>query len=517
MLLSVAGAAAEALDRRNYELKPARQEAGVRADFDEPGRSSDTIVVLNGKKAFPDLWGEGADNISGGSSPGSVKFFITSLEDSDTANFVAASPGVEAHYTGTFRGALNLSKARHIIPRVSGNIALGTTLNIDGGGRGNLSYHGHLAPEGGLAVTNAGLRVTNNDNVSLRFLRLRFGAHSILDVDDVMYLRGNRMAVDHVSLAWGADETFTIGGEPNTTYEDIIVQNTIIGQCRDGHSTGSLIGFTGEGDNAHGAVSWHNNVYVGVTHRTPNIAGDTEMYGRIYNNIAYDWSSRLTNVVGAPKVDVAHNYYKNGPAHPRVAASNFNQYQDLRGVRPYPPSIYTAGNIMPGVLTDPAANNEILWTYFGTDIPLESMLFRSTPLAIDPDVGYEPSSAQSAYDRNVVGREAGANRTTDTSGNPIIGLDSIDEDYLAAITNGTDARSPEVAWIHPPTASNPTYLDLNWNGIADGFEATHGIAASGQVLTQWNFGDYKVRNNAGYDAFEIYSAWVAGDFERLLE
>lgn len=36
------------------------------------------------------------------------------------------------------------------------------------------------------------------------------------------------------------------------------------------------------------------------------------------------------------------------------------------------------------------------------------------------------------------------------------------------------------------------------------------------MIVEWSFDGYRVVNEAGYDAFEIYSAWVAGDFARLL-
>ncbi|MBW2526248.1 MAG: hypothetical protein JRI23_18855 [Deltaproteobacteria bacterium] len=481
------------------------------------GGAGAPTVTLAVRKGFPDLWGEGADNIRGGSAAGSVKFFVTSVADTDEATFVPATGSAEAHYEGTLRGALLLEEPRHIIPRVSGNVDLASAISVSGATRGSFTYHGHLAPEGGLYVTNDNLVITGLDDFILRHLRLRFGSASTLSVDDVLSIgRANQVAVDHCSLAWGADETFTVQTAVESTYVDIIAQNNILGQCRDGHNTGTLIGWTDEGDNAHGEVSWHNNVYVGVTHRTPNFAGDTEMYGRVFNNVAYDWQHRLTNVVGAPTIDVAYNYYKMGPANPTVPASNYNQYQDLQGSRPYPPSIFTEGNIMPSVLTDESADNEVLWSYFGSSDPLPAALFRATRLPIDGTVGYEPTTAQAAYERNVVAKEAGANRATDESGNPVIGLDSVDDAYLTAIANGTDPRTAEASWLHPTVASHDAYPDANWNGIADPFETAHGIDAADEVIPVWDFGDYVVVNDAGYDAFEIYSAWVAGDFERIV-
>ncbi len=370
-------------------------DASVISDTDaiEDVRDTRTIVTLAVKKGFPDLWGEGAATIKGGGADG-VKFFITSLSDAEEATLIPASPGVEAHYEGTVRGALLLAEPRHIIPRVSGVVELSSGINLDGSTFGNFTYHGHLAPEGGLSLTNNKLVILRASNVILRFLRLRYGRAAELAVDDaLLFYRADTFCVDHTSVAWAGDETFSVGTTRNRPYPAIIAQNNIIGQTRKGHNTGTLIGYTDSSGGAEGIVSWHNNVYVGVTHRTPNFAGDTKMYGRIFNNITYDWESRLTNLVGAPTVDVAYNYYKMGPANTAVPANRYNKYQDLRASRPYPPSIYTAGNIMPGVLTDPDADNQQLWTLFQSVDPVPPELFRSTPLPIDSEVGYQPSSA----------------------------------------------------------------------------------------------------------------------------
>lgn len=472
-------------------------------------------VVLRHRKAFPDLWGEGADRIRGGAD--GVMFFVTSLEDTEVATLVPASGGVEAHYEGTLRGALGLAERRHIIPRVSGTVRLGRSLSVRGAERGGFTYHGHLAPEGGLATFGDGLTVQDSGDFAIRFLRVRFGPHSRIGADDVVFLaRNEQVAVDHCSFAWGADETFTIGGAIGMTYVDVIAQNNLIAQSRERHNTGTLIGWTSEGDGANGVVTWHDNVYVGVTHRTPNFAGDSEMYGRIHNNVVYDWAFRLTNVIGAARVDVAFNYYKMGARYGMRPTSDYNQYQDLRGRRPYPPSIFTAGNLMPGVLDDAAGDNHALWSYFGTSDPLDPALFRAEPLPIDPDVGHQPRSAEEAYARNVVAREAGANRATDAEGQPVIGLDPVDEGYVSAIERGVDAQLPESAWTPPDIPARAPYTDANWNGIADDFEAAHGITSADEVIVEWTFDGYRVVNEAGYDAFEIYSAWVAGDFDRAL-
>jgi len=443
-------------------------------------------VILNTLKAFPDAWGERAEIITGGR--GGVKFFITDLSDSSIANFVSATASTEEHYTGTLRGSLNTGiVGMQIIPRISGNTVATSSMFTNTGG--NFGYHGHLAPEGGFAFTNSRMWLGEMDNVSIRFLKARVGKDVTTNYDALTiwgdWTKGG--IVDHSSFAWAADETFSVGFDDVSKQTTVISQYNIIGQCIDGHNTGSIIGKTNPNAGYGGEVNWHKNVYVGVTHRTPNFAGDTDMYGRIYNNVIYDWQYRLTNLVGAPTVDVAYNYYKKGPNSGSIATYERNVYQELQSTHPHPPSIFTEGNYIPGDFTDLQADNQILWNYFDTSHnPLPSSLFRNTRLSVSPNFGYEPITALEAYQELIIDREVGANRSVNSSGDVVVSHDSVDEYYLDAIENGTNPRTVQANWNHPSIPSNSFYTDTNWNGIPDSFETTHGINDSGDIILNWD-------------------------------
>ena len=411
-----------------------------------------------------------------------------------------------------------LAEAAEIIPRVSGNVTVDiTTVNAT---TNNKTYHGHLAPEGGLALINSKVMIQNATNWVLRYLTIRDGATAVLSTDDALFLnRPNKIALDHLSLGWGGDEAldiYTGNTGAGGTYSDLIFQRSIFGQQRTGHNTGCLIGYTGGTGNGEPLVTGQLNFWA-TWARTPNFAGDTGAYGRFSNDVAYGWVGRTSNIVRKPNVDIYNNYYKASTDTLTLDVSMMNQYQD-EGLGN--PSIYSAGNYVEGYLTDLEADNTGaggIWSYFDNynSTLLPSGWFRGSPLSIDANVGYNPLTALDTYSTIVTDKEVGNNRSTDSNGSPVVGLDSVDEAYFTAFNSGASTIVAEGSWSHPTIASNTAYPDTNLNGIDDDFETTHSITSSSQVITNWTFGDITVVNNAGYTAFEMWSAYAAGDFERL--
>lgn len=473
-------------------------------------------ITLTTKKAFPDAWGEGADRIVGGR--GGMKFFITSLDDTEDSELVPSTLGVESHYTGTFRAAMKMTVPVHIIPRVSGRVMLGSYFTVAGLNRSFQTFHGHLAPIGGFEVGGNTLAYSTINDVVFRFLKVRPGNNSRLGVDDGFEGVGmNRFIADHCSVSWGADETFSITGRPGQTFVDNILQRNIFGQSYVGHNTGSLIGYTSTEPNSNFKATIHNNLWTGVTHRTPNAAGDIDSEIRIYNNIVYDWVNRATNIVGAPKVDVAWNYLKRGPSmNGALTLDRLHQHQ--RNGYTNDPSIFTKGGFVTTVLEDPNADNKLTFTVFpnGVTTPLPDSYFRADMLPIDKNVGYIPVTALESYQSLIINnRDLGCNRNVDQDGNIVITHDFWDLKYLNSVRDNTNPKTPEDDWVHLPISGGTFYTDTNWNGILDTFESTYGITSSSQIILIWNFPDYTVINEAGYDAFEIWSAYAAGDFKRL--
>lgn len=58
--------------------------------------------------------------------------------------------------------------------------------------------------------------------------------------DAIGIANGKNIIFDHVSVAWGKDETFSINGDGAG---NITIMNCIIGQGLQDHSAGKLVGF----------------------------------------------------------------------------------------------------------------------------------------------------------------------------------------------------------------------------------------------------------------------------------
>lgn len=468
-------------------------------------------IELQTLKGFPTLYGDGSTAITGGR--GGIKFFITSTGSTSVQTYVAASGGAEEHYEGTLLGALSLQQDRQIIPRVSGNINGGNII-LSGAGYGDFTYHGHLAPEGGLAHTNAKIEIANADNWIVRYLTSREGIGATVTIDDQFSInRCDRVAIDHCSFGWFGDEAmnFFPGTVDNFVYEDIIIQRTIFGNGRDDHNVGLLVGAY-QADRGDVETSIHLNFFPASQSRTPEMQGEELSYHKAANNVVYNWVGRNINAVRNPNADVIGYYFKAGPRTVTpIQNSRFAQYQDNSAEAD--PSFYIAGNYAESFFTDLEADNRPLWTEFDhtntTELP--SSFFRGSPLASS----YTPITALETYATIITDQEVGNNRSTNSSGVTVFGHDSVDEAYFTAFNAGTDSWLPEASFTHPTRASNTAYPDTNWNGIDDDFETAHGITASTDVILLWELDGYIIRNTAGYNAFEIWSAYKAGMIDML--
>lgn len=479
---------------------------------------TDGPVVWTHRKAFPSLYGEGADAITGGR--GGIKFFVTTLSSEVIQTHVPASEGVEEHFEGSLSGALTLDRPREVIPRVAGNVA--GTIEVALSRFDDLTYHGHLGP-GGIAVVRGSVSFARVDNIVLRYLTVRRGPDAAFGNDDALALnRVSHVAVDHCSVGWAGDEASTVfagtsEADESIVYGPIIYQRNIFGQGVDGHDRGMILGSSPLGPSGDVTANVHLNFWV-VAARTPVAVGEERTVVRSANSVIYNWNGRTTNLLRRPSFDEVANYYKPGPLTVSPIAGHFvNKYQDQgQG----PPSIYTAGNLVEGLLMDPAADNRVIWTRFDPDDargmdddPLPDAWFRSEPLPIQPEVGYVPVSAMDALASVIGDEEVGNNRSTNASGETVRHHDAIDARYLAGFAEGTDPRLPMSEWIDPERPATEPYPDANWNGIDDAFEEAHGITSADEVIRDWSFGGLRLRNDAGYTAFEVWSAVRAGALE----
>lgn len=483
------------------------------------------------KKGFPSLFGEGADLITGGRNQ--TPFFITNLNTTSDSTYFPATANYEAHYRGSFTGAWSAGN-RNIIPYIGGNYQGSTSqngqqINFDGGFGNpdvNISYHGHLAPSGGLAITNSYMTISRAANIIMRYAS--FAVHNNVTTgtngqpsgpDNLFFNRCHKVALDHSSFRFNGDEACSFGvGSEGATFDSIITQRNIFGEGHPTHNRGMILGSTSNGTTSNIKATLHNNLWITFA-RTPNISGSVSSpntYVRTSNGVVYNWVGRTMNLLGSPNVDEINKYYVAGPNTIPLDVSMFNQFQSIYGG---PPSIYTAGNIVDGYFTNPYADNRFaLWSEFDNNNSntLPPSYFRVSPLPVDSDVGYNPKSAIEGYNSVILDQEVGSNRSTDQNGNTVFYHDSIDQNYINSVKNKTNPNTPLANWAHPSRPTNTVHqADTTWNGIYDGFQSENNINLASDVKSSYTWKGDTYLNPANYNSFEVWSA-IAGGAKELI-
>ncbi len=200
------------------------------------------------------------------------------------------------------------------------------------------------------------LRSPAQSNVVVRYLRVRVGDFNVrtpneeskseadavanrakdLDPRSANGLdigRSNRVIVDHVSVAWGVDETLSV-----TRSRDVTVQNSIIAESlnesfhpKGSHGYGTLI--RGELTPADqeagiGGYTFYQNLWAHHRARNPSIGGQQKLDDgqaeadrrrtdvNLVNNVIYNWADQPTHrsEMGEVRVNFVGNYFVNGPA-----------------------------------------------------------------------------------------------------------------------------------------------------------------------------------------------------------
>jgi pectate lyase len=212
---------------------------------------------------------------------------------------------------GSFRAAVSASGPRVVIFEVSGTIHLQSNLNIT---NSYITIAGQTAPGDGICITGYPFAV-HASNVVIRFLRMRLGDANNQEADAFGIASGyNNIIIDHCSVSFGVDETFSFYAVSNVTVQWTIISESLYRSVHDKgtHGYGSLLGGVG--------VSFHHNLYAHHTSRTPRFNGGragtagTELVD-FRNNVIYNWGFNGAHggEVGA-RINVVNNYYKYGPA-----------------------------------------------------------------------------------------------------------------------------------------------------------------------------------------------------------
>jgi len=419
---------------------------------DDSGRNNP-----NDLKAFPTAYGGGA--LATGGRGGTV-YHVTNLNNSGT---------------GSLRWAIQQPRPAIVVFDVSGTIIIDEFLTITGD---DLTIAGQTAPRGGITITSANnsrMRMSRCENIIIRYIRIR-PQQTSFDAFEVFSDTGSgrNIILDHVSISYGGDETFSIRGRETT---NITFQRGLIAEGK----TGSLFGDSQSPENSFNN-SMHLNLFWNISHRHPNANSD----GRIdvINNVVHNWRTRLTRVGGDVNLNHINNYYSMGGRTNLGGNSiDLNQLNSVEGNE-----IYTAGNIIDkGFFEDPRADNRVLWAEFelGRQVdpaPLTEFVDTQYPL-----IG-EPLPIQSAVDalQDVI-TNVGANAYLNADGSVSLFSDANDTEYLANMAAGEGAFEPydnsPATWFterrylnfvasvsSTPTNTRPTDYDTDGDGMPDLWE-----------------------------------------------
>ncbi|HJY13230.1 MAG TPA: hypothetical protein VJ304_10615, partial [Flavobacterium sp.] len=243
---------------------------------------------------------------------------------------------------GSFRAAVNEGTGpKTIVFNVSGNIKLTDRLVVN---NPNITIAGQTAPGEGITISKAPVGLTGNDGV-IRFLKVRIGSGKTYDG---MGLTGaNHSIIDHCSISWTIDESFSSRGAHNITLQRTLISEALNVAGHDKYEVGKMHGFAATigGD----VGSFHHNLLAHNYGRNWSIGGglngDGYYTGRldIRNNVVYNWGQRTTDG-GANEVNFVNNYYKPGASTKYFFALNAQHEGVGKGMQRY----YFDGNIMKG-------------------------------------------------------------------------------------------------------------------------------------------------------------------------
>lgn len=454
---------------------------GPDAGAGDAGPGVDSGPLPDEVLAFPSARGAGAF-VTGGRGGQVVP--VTRLDDARDSD--------DDPVEGTFRYALTRDFPRTIVFRVSGTIVLGDTngdgeldaaeraaggtypsmVSIENERYSNFTVAGQTAPEGG--ITLKGLVYTSNvRNMIWRYVRMRQDAYfngfdtlSINGADDVV--------LDHLSIAYGTDEGGSIRGSADVDMTGVTLQYNLIAASK----TGSIVGNTSGGGIEASVL---NNFFTRTSHRFPNIAGG----GRhdVVNNLTYNWNNRLVNVHNAALVNHVNNAYVAGPRTRDDTASVANKLNmGTEGI--LEARIYTAGNFITRLLTDPAADNWVSWQVFVDEGPYTrgdpgpSELQASAMFA---SLGFGAPIRSAADVMTELPDEVGAFRTLGENGEVIVYRDSLDQTYIdeyrsnSGPSEGWSCVDAVCPFVYADTPSNAPYADTDGDGMPDAWESANGF------------------------------------------
>ncbi len=371
---------------------------------------------------------------------------------------------------GSFRAACEADGPRTIVFLVSGTIPLESKFKIV---NPYLTIAGQTAPGDGICIKNFQVNFETT-NLIVRYVRFRPGDETHQEQDGFAG-KGSQIIIDHCSVSWGVDETFSINKGANLTVQWCLVSESLTHSLhhKGDHGYGGLWGGPGG--------SWHHNILAHHSSRNPRASGNKESGLLDYrNNVVYNWGFNSAYGGELWPRNWINNYYKPGPATSENVRRRIFQQNGPEG------KMYCDGNFVLG-FPEISKNN---WNG-GIDYAVdkggsEKTLRVNQPFVVAP---VKTQSAEEAY-KSVLA-QAGCSLVRD----------SVDERIIKEIRTGTatygatyrggkkgiiDSQKEVGGW--PELKPKPAPVDSDHDGMPDAWEKKHALniddSADGAAMTR---------------------------------
>ncbi|MBS7229553.1 T9SS C-terminal target domain-containing protein [Flavobacterium psychroterrae] len=401
---------------------------------------------------------------------------------------------------GSLRDAVNQQIGpRTIVFNVSGNIKLASRLVVN---QPYITIAGQTAPGEGITLSRAPIGLTGNDGI-VRFLKVRIGGGTTFDG---MGLTGaNYSIIDHCSISWTIDESFSSRGAHHITLQRTLISEALNVAGHDKYEVGKMHGYAATIGGDIG--SFHHNLLAHNYGRNWSIGGglngDGFYSGRvdITNNVVYNWGHRTTDG-GANEVNFVNNFYKPGASTNIFVALNAQHEGVGKGMQRY----YFNGNVMPGYFDEKSQEKGRKMTISGKEI-VEYETFVDKPFF---ESFVETQSAKAAY-KNVLS-DVGANQPFfDKHDNRIV-----DETLKGTFTyKGSksglggmiDNEQDAGGWPNFATETRPADFDTDHDGLPNWWEKAFGLNENSKA---GDFSDASLdADKDGFTQLDEYLEWMA--------
>jgi len=405
---------------------------------------------------------------------------------------------------GSLRAAVEAEGPRTVVFEVSGRIVLQSRLIVRAA-NSNLTIAGQTAPGLGICLSNYNLGILGAHDVIIRYLRVRPGNTSGTTLDGMGMASADHCIIDHCSISWTLDESFSSRGARNITLQRTLISEALNAAGHKKYPPGTQHGYAASISGDIG--SFHHNLLAHCAGRNWSLAGglnkpDHTYAGRldIRNNVVYNWKHRTTDG-GAHEVNFVNNYYKPGAATTFFYALR-PQFANFPGSQQY----YFAGNVMPG--------------HFGVDDQEKGRIAATEKGGVIP-TSYPPFVDQPFFESYVhthTAEEAYANVLADVGCN-FPALDPHDQRIIAETRAGTftyqgsktglpglpDSQDDVGGWDNYPEIHRPSGWDTDRDGMPDAWEIAHGLNPADPADGATD------RNADGYTNLEDYLNSLVGE------